>query len=346
MIQRSTSSVTSNQPAVVLLGLGRWGSNHLRLLRSLPVELYCVDTDTARLDRLVKDGVPEGRLSTDPYAFIDKVEGAVVVTPAPSHYMICRRYLEAGRDVFVEKPLALISREARELAELADARGRLLQVGHIFRFDPASRWLRAAVAAGKFGRLKIMRGNFSGFKRPRSDSGVTFADAIHFVDLFNYFIGRPPLAVTAIVRDFIGRGMDDESWISLDYPMPDGGDGQVWATVGAGYHTPGKYRQVEVLGDQLSALCDFNVAQYKVQTHEARHEVGRDGIVAIEKTSRQLEFAPEEPLLAELRAFLQAIEARTPVQAQADGWSGYWSVRVIERALESAQLGRTLPLDG
>ena len=346
MTQSSPSPGRSNQPAIVLLGLGRWGSNHLRLLRSLPVALYCVDTDTARLENLVADGFPRDRLSTDPYAFIDQAEAAVVVTPAPTHYAICRRYLDAGKDVFVEKPLALISGEARDLAELADARGRLLQVGHIFRFDPASRWLRDAVVAGKFGALKIMRGNFSGFKRPRRDSGVTFADAIHFVDLFNYFIGRPPLTVTAMVRDFIGRGMDDESWIALDYPMPDGGDGQVWATVEAGYHTPGKYRQVAVLGDRLSALCDFNVAQYKIQTHEARHEEGRDGIIAIEETSRQLEFPPEEPLLAELRAFLQAMDKRTPVQAQADGWSGYWSVRVIERALQSAQLGRSLPLEG
>lgn len=326
---------------VVLLGLGRWGANHLRVLRGLPVELYCADTDAARLDKLAESGLPAERLSTDPYAFLDRVDCALVATPAQSHHELCRRYLEAGKDVFVEKPLTLESADSRDLVELAESNQRILQVGHIFRFDPAAQWLTRAIAAGEFGRLKILRGNFSGFKRPRNDSGVTFADAIHFVDLFNLFMGGPPARVTAVLNDFLGRGMDDESWIALDYEGPDGA--VVSAFIETGYHTPGKYREVKVLGERASAICDFNVAQYKVRMVEARHEVGQNGIVAVEETTRQLEFPPEEPLLAEVRAFLQSVADRSPPAA--DGWAGYWSVRVIERALDSARERRTLPLE-
>lgn len=328
-------------PRVVLLGLGRWGANHLRVLRGLPVELYCVDTDPARLDKLAAEGLPAERLSTDPYAFLEEVDCAVIATPAQSHYELCRRYLEADRDVFVEKPLTLVSQDSRALAELAEARGRILQVGHIFRFDPAAQWLTRAIANGEFGNLKILRGNFSGFKRPRNDSGVTFADAIHFVDLFNLFMGRPPARVTAVLNDFLGRGMDDESWITLDYETPDGT--MVSAVVETGYHTPGKYREVKVLGDRASAICDFNVAQYKVRMYDARHEVGQNGIVAVEETTRQLEFPPEEPLLAEVRAFLDSVASRAAPAV--DGWAGYWAVRVIERALESARERKTLALE-
>ena len=122
----------------------------------------------------------------------------------------------------MEKPITLVSEEARKLAELAAKQRRILQVGHIFRFDPASQWLRDAIQAGHFGRVQILRSNFSGFKRPRNDSGVMFADAIHFVDLFNYFMGKTPARVFAATQDFLGRGMEDASLLSLEYPADRG----------------------------------------------------------------------------------------------------------------------------
>ena len=141
----------------------------------------------------------------------------VVATPAPTHYNLCREFIEAGKDVFVEKPITLVSEEARQLTELATKSGRILQVGHIFRYDPASQWLREAIQAGQFGRVQILRSNFSGFKRPRNDSGVMFADAIHFVDLFNFLLDQTPARVYAATQDFLGRGMEDASLLSLEY---------------------------------------------------------------------------------------------------------------------------------
>jgi UDP-2-acetamido-3-amino-2,3-dideoxy-glucuronate N-acetyltransferase len=321
---------------ILLLGVGRWGTNHLRVLHSLPVELFVAEPDAKRLESARALGLDAGHLAADYRGFAGKVDGAVVVTPAETHFELCRKLLEDGKDVFVEKPITLQSRDAAALADLADQRGRILQVGHIFRFDPASQWLREAIGQGKFGRLKILRGNFSGFKRPRNDSGVTFADAIHFVDLFNFCLGKPPVRVTALLKDFMGRGMEDESFIAMDY------EPNIWATVETGYHSPGKYRTVEVLGEQLSAVCDYNVAQYKIKTYANRHIVSGKDAKAEEGAAQQLEFPPEEPLQAELRAFVSSIQTRKPPLA--DGRAGYESVRVIEAAMESARSGRTVTL--
>jgi predicted dehydrogenase len=326
---------------VLLVGLGRWGANHLRLLRSLPVTLYCADTDQARLDALAKSGFPAERMSRDAYAFRDRIDGVVLATPAPAHFPMAKRFLEAGKDVLVEKPLATAAADARTLAELAAARGRILQVGHIFRYDPASQWLRDAAARGAFGRVKLLRGNFSGFKRPRADGGVSFADAIHFADLFNFILGTPPRKVTGHLADFLGRDMDDQSLIMLEYDLP---TGRVMAQIETGYHVPGKFRDVTVTGDKLSAACDFNVAQYKIKTFEVRHERQANGEVgAVEGAVKQLEFPPAEPLLEEIRAFLDCMATRKAPLA--DAMSGYWSVRVIEAAIESAKQGRTLSLE-
>src|ERR1700676_3427407 len=128
---------------ILLIGLGRWGANHLRILKSMPVELFVADVEQRRL---TESGVPSSRQTTDPKSLFSKIDGAVVVTPAQTHFDLCRDLLRIDKDVFVEKPITLTSAEAKSLIELGDARQRILQVGHIFRFDSASLWLRDAIA--------------------------------------------------------------------------------------------------------------------------------------------------------------------------------------------------------
>jgi UDP-2-acetamido-3-amino-2,3-dideoxy-glucuronate N-acetyltransferase len=325
---------------ILLLGLGRWGANHLRNLHSLPIELYVAEIGEKQLEPARKLGIPAERLTTNYKSFIGKVDGVVVVTPAQSHFPLCKEFLEAGKDVFVEKPLTLANEESKHLAELAEKHKRILQVGHILRFDPATLWLRDAIARGDFGRLNMLRGHFGGFKRPRNDSGVMFADGIHFVDLFNFILDALPKSVQAINHDFMGRGMDDVSFVSLEYETP---RGKTWATVENDYFIPGKFRNVIVCGDKLSAVCDYNVAQYKIKTYANTHEAaGGKDFKAIEGVVTQIETPPEEPLLAELRAFIDSIKTRaTP---RADAKSGYDAVRVLNAALESVKTGRAVEL--
>jgi UDP-2-acetamido-3-amino-2,3-dideoxy-glucuronate N-acetyltransferase len=303
---------------ILLLGLGRWGVNHLRNLNSMPVELYVAEVGAKQLEPARKLGLPDARLTTNYKDFIAKVDCVVIVTPAQSHFALCKEFLEAGKDVFVEKPLTLANEDSKALAELAARKGRILQVGHILRFDPATLWMRDAIQSGQFGRVNMIRGHFGGFKRPRNDSGVMFADGIHFVDLFNFILGALPKSVLAIHHDFMSRGMDDMSFVSLEF------------------------REVIVCGDKMSAVCDYNVAQYKIKTYENRHErIGND-FKAVEGTVHQVECPPEEPLLAELRAFVDSIQTRKAPRA--DGQAGYDSVRVLNAALESVKTGRAVQL--
>jgi len=324
---------------VLLLGLGRWGVNHLRNLNSMPVELYVAEVGEKQLEPARKLCLSAERLTTNYKSFAAKVDCAVIVTPAQNHFALCKEFLEAGKDVFVEKPLTLANEEAKSLAQLADKTKRILQVGHILRFDPATLWLREAVQSGQFGRVNMLRGHFGGFKRPRNDSGVMFADGIHFVDLFNFILGALPKSVLAVHHDFMGRGLDDVSLVSLEYETP---HGKTWATVENDYFIPGKFREVIVCGDKLSAVCDYNVAQYKIKTYENKHVRDGNNFKATEGVVTQIETPPEEPLLAELRAFLDSVQTReTP---RADGWAGYDAVCVMNAALESVKTGKAVKL--
>jgi predicted dehydrogenase len=317
---------------ILLIGIGRWGVNHLRVLKSMPIELFVADHREQRVSLV---DISRSHRSTDARSLFSKIDAAVVVTPAQAHFETCRELLGMGKDVFVEKPITLASSDAKKLTELAEKSGATLQVGHIFRFDPASLWLRDAISAGRFGRLKMLQARFSGFKRPRPDTGVTFADGIHFIDLFNFLLGVPPRRVHAVLSDFLGRGMDDESLIVLEYDQAN--NSPAFATIEAGYHAPGKIREVTIVGTDSSAVCDYNVAQYKIKTFENRHIADGNAIKAEEGAVRQLEFPPEEPLRAELAAFIDAIEKRNP--SPVDGWAGFHAVRVVEAALKSAQTG-------
>src|ERR1700736_229762 len=326
---------------ILLIGLGRWGVNHLRVLQSMPIELFVAETNP---ERLKSANVPVSHRTADAASLLPIIDAAVVVTPAQTHFEMCRDLLAAGKDVFVEKPITAKSADAKELVGLAKRSGLVLQVGHIFRFDPASVWMRDAIAARCFGEIKMLRANFSGFKRPRRDTGVTFADSIHFIDLFRFLLGRSPRRVHAVMHNFLGREdeMDDESLIVLEYDRDRGAP--ILATVEAGYHLPGKVRELTIVGKDGSAICDYNVAQYKIKTFENRHVSQGGAIKAMEGAMHQLEFPPEEPLRPKLAAFLDAIEART--SPSVDGSDGMEAVRVVEAAMESARTGKWIDIGG
>src|SRR5262249_8740127 len=146
----------------------------------------------------------------------------------------------------------------------------------------------------------------------RNDSGVMFADAIHFVDLFNYFIGKTPARVFAANQDFLRRGMEDASLLSLEY---ENSGGITWGTIETNYFLPGKFREVTVIGSEMSAVCDYNVAQYKIKTFANKHVKEGNDFKAVEGALHQIECPPEEPLLAELRAFVDSVQTRKAPRA-------------------------------
>src|SRR5207244_11433707 len=115
-------------------------------------------------------------------------------------------------------------------------------------------------------------------------------------------------SVHAVLGDFFGRGMDDESLIVLEYYQGNGSP--ILATIEAGYHTPGKFREVTIMGTGSSAVCDYNVAQYKIRTFANEDVADGEEINAEEGAVHSLEFGQKEPLRAELEACIAAIQNR------------------------------------
>ena len=313
---------------VLLVGLGRWGEKHLRVLGGLGVTLWVSDVSPERLAWAVRHGVAPSHALADYRAALSAVDAVVVVTPAESHCDITHTSLAAGRHCFVEKPLARTLAEARRLDAGAEAAGLVVQVGHIFRFHPVTATLREALAGGRIGAVRYATGRFSGFKRPRTDVGITQTDAIHFFDLFAYLFDRDASRVSALQRDFLGRGMDDLSVTLVHY-------GDVPAVVEASYFTPGTWRECVVVGDRGTLVADYAASSVTLYLGEHRQ---RGGVwEAVETGKEELATGREEPLRLELQAFLDACMGRAPNAVPAS--AGVRALEIVEAAERSARVG-------
>ncbi len=318
---------------VLLVGLGRWGEKHLRVLTELGVDLWVADLSEERRAFAVRAGVSPTRAVADFHAGLPHVDAVDLVTPADGHLALARACLEAGKGCFVEKPLALTVAEGCALAETCRSTGGILQVGHIFRFHPVTEVLRQWLATGKPGGVRYCTGRFAGFKRPRTDVGVTMTDAVHYFDLFAYLLGRAPTAVTATLRDYLGRGMDDCSFSTVEY-------GSVPAFIEAGYFAPGTARDCVVVGERLTLAADFGVSEVRV--HSNRHVQGPAGWQAPEGAVETLKASGPEPLRRELELFLDAVARRSRPPVDVD--AGLLALRTVEAAQRSSELGRRVAL--
>jgi predicted dehydrogenase len=318
---------------VLLVGLGRWGEKHLRVLTELGVELWAADLSEERRAFAVKAGVAPARAVADFREALPHVDAVDLVTPADSHLAVAGECLRAGRHCFVEKPLSLTVAEGRELAGIVRATGRVLQVGHIFRFHPVAGALRERVTSGEIGAVRYCTGRFAGFKRPRTDVGVTQTDAIHYFDLFAYLLGARPTAVTATLRDQLGRGMDDLSFCAVEY-------GAVPAFVEAGYFAPGTYRDCVVVGERGTLAADFGSSEVAVHGNGHVQEAG--GWQAPEGKVHTFKATGAEPLRRELELFLDAV--RTGGTPPVDVAAGLTALEVVEAAHRSSALGRRVTL--
>ena len=320
---------------ILQIGCGRWGTNHMRVLRNLGVELFVADLSESERQRCLDEGLAPDHVSADFNQFIEQVDAVDIVTPAQTHLPLALTAMAHKKDIFTEKPLAENSLKAAEFVAAVAEHKVICQVGHIFRYDPATVYMKEAIDAGELGAIRSISASFSGFKRPRNDGGVTVSDAIHFIDLLNFLMDGAPDQVMAQCHDLLGRGMDDMSWIWLSYK-------KTKALIEANYFVPEKKRLVTIIGEKATLVCNFAAAQDKITVYNNQHVKEQGTWAGVSGEVLQKEILPSEPLLLELRDFISCVQNRTLPRAGAE--AGAEAVRVVDAALKSYQLQQTVTL--
>jgi predicted dehydrogenase len=318
---------------ILLVGVGRWGEKHLRVLRALGATVWVADVAAERRQWAIAQGIAPDRVVADYRTMLAAVDAVSVVTPADSHVEIALAALAAGRHCFVEKPLATTVAGGHTVAAAAGAAGRVVQVGHVFRFHPVTDAIRDALEAGRVGPVRYATGRFAGFKRPRADVGVTHTDAVHYFDLFAYLLGRPATRVRGLQRDFLGRGLDDMSVTVVEY-------GDVPVVVEASCFGPGSARECVVVGARGVVVADY--ASGTATIHCGEHRRRGDAWEAVDTGKEELLVGRAEPLEIELRAFLDACAGRRPNPVPAE--AGVDALRVAEAAAAAARYGSAVAL--
>ena len=154
---------------IAVIGAGHWGMNLVRNLNDLDVLTHVVEQKTETIDN-ISSGFPEVQC-LDNYELLleSNIDAVVIATPAHSHYEIALAFLKAGKDVFIEKPMTLCSKEAKELVDAAQLGDVILMVGHMLLYQPAiqfivipksgSYWSNIPPSSGtlKIGSRKIKR---------------------------------------------------------------------------------------------------------------------------------------------------------------------------------------------
>jgi predicted dehydrogenase len=191
---------------IAVVGAGGWGRNHVRNFASsngATLRCVCDLSETIRRDVAatypaveVTDDV--ARVAADP-----SVAGVVVATHAPSHAQVAEMLLRAGKDVLVEKPLALSGTDARRLAALAGAEGRILMVGHLLLYHPAVQALQTLVVSGDLGDVLYLYAQRLNLGVVRRDQNAWWSLAPHDISVASYLFGADPIAVSATGATFL-----------------------------------------------------------------------------------------------------------------------------------------------
>jgi len=174
-----------NKMNVLVVGCGKFGKNHIRILNELKHKVFIQDSDEEVVAEICKD---EKILE---YGKHDDVEAVIVTTPSNTHYDVVKYWLRKKKHVFCEKPLCFKSDQAWELIDLADSVGVFFAVGHVFRFTDGAELFKRLV--NEIHPTDITM-NFLNDKPPRSDSNILFNLAIHLLDMLDMVgLGKPTI---------------------------------------------------------------------------------------------------------------------------------------------------------
>jgi len=327
---------------VGVIGSGQWGKNHIRVYNELPEsDLVCISDLNENALKSLK-GVYHCDTTKDYGEILDNrdIKAVSVCTPASTHYRIVRDALEKGKDVLVEKPITMDSGEGEKLAKLAKESGRILMVGHIFRFNPAVLRLKDELDKSSLGKLNFFLSMRMGPRTPREDCGVICDFATHDIDISNYFLNETmPLRVHATAGYFHQSGFDDAGFLTLEYPN------NVISHIVVSWLTPKKIREIVVVGEKKSVKLDYMTQELEFydQGVVAKYDsFGKFSLAMREGDIYKPYIKAEEPLKKEIQHFIDCVAGRKEPLVTAE--LGVKTVRILEKAAESLEKKRMVEI--
>lgn len=313
---------------IAVVGYGSWGKNLVRNFDKLD-SLYAVcDVDESLL-KTFGQKYPQAKtfssveeLLTDP-----EIDAVVIATPPASHYSTAKKALQAGKDVFVEKPIALNYKDGEDLVATAQKKNKILMVGHILEYHPAIVKLKNLVDKGELGKINYIYSNRLNLGKFRTEENILWSFAPHDISVILSLLGEMPEGVLAYGGNYLNPHISDVTVTVMDFPSG------VKAHIFVSWLHPYKEQKLVVVGDQKMVVFDDVSNSSKLSSYSHKIDwVERVPVPKPEK-AQPIETGTEEPLKLECQHFLECLSSRS--KPRTDGANGLRVLEILEASQNS-----------
>jgi UDP-2-acetamido-3-amino-2,3-dideoxy-glucuronate N-acetyltransferase len=337
-MQQPIEPSRKGEPQVAVVGSGYWGKNLVRTFHELGGLQAVCDTQAKTLENVRKQYGVRTTQFFDEIASDSFIDAVVIAAPAVLHFELARKALVNGKDVLVEKPLALHVGEARELVELARTRGRILMVGHILEFHPAITELKRLIVSGELGKLQYVHSSRLNLGKLRTEENILWSFAPHDIATILYLLDEVPTHVAAHGGSYLNPPVVDTTLTSCEFKSG------VKAHIFVSWLHPFKEQKLTIVADKVMAVFDDVEPVRKLTLYPHRINWVDRLPVAQKEEGRVVAISPTEPLRAECEHFLECIKTRRA--ARTDGESAVRVLQILEACERSlGAKGTPVPLD-
>jgi predicted dehydrogenase len=329
-----------------LIGYGYWGPNLARNFDANPdLELSAIcDFSQDRL-KAASALYKQAKLVSDPEELFrdHSIDAIAVATPVSTHYDLAKRALEAGKDVWLEKPMTEKVEQAEDLIELAEKRKKLLHVDHTFVYTGAVRKIKELIDKGELGNLiyyDSIRVNLGLFQQ---DVDVLWDLAPHDISIMDYLMPFKKLAVSATGSKYYGNGIVPKALLTIYI------ENDMVAHINVSWVSPVKIRQTLIGGTSKMILYDDNAPSEKIKVYDKGVElgVGKEDLYQLKVQyrigdMRAPKLSDHEALGFETKHFVECLKNRR--HSLTDGQAGLEVVKILVASQESLK-GRGVPVE-
>jgi len=315
---------------IAVIGCGYWGKNLVRNLEELGA-LYAVCEVNNSALRFCEQNYPAAKLYVDHSALLRDagVEAVVIATPAVSHYGLARQALLAGRDVMVEKPIALHYREGEDLVALSKEKERILMTGHVLLYHPAIVKLKRMICDGELGKINYIYSNRLNLGKFRTEENILWSFAPHDISVILHLLDEMPSSVTASGGNYLNTDVADVTTTLLQFPSG------VRSHIFVSWLHPYKEQKLVVVGDKKMVLFDDVYRDEKLFLYEHRIDWIERAPIPHKEEARAVPTEKTEPLRAECAHFIECVSTRhNPLT---DGHEGLRVLKVLEASQRSLE---------
>ena len=310
----------SQSANIAAIGAGSWGKNIVRNLSELGA-LAAVAEAAPELRKELAEQYPNVPLHDDYRALLadDSIGGVTIATPAPSHFEAAAAALEAGKDVFVEKPMTLTSADSAKLVELAESNDqRVLMVGHLLLYQPAIQWIKKQLDDGILGEVFSMHQERLKLGRARYIENVTWSLGVHDLAVLLFLTDEDPDSVFASGHCGLQETVEDDVYVHLHFPSG------IRAHLHNSWLWPENRRGLTIVGEKGMLVYD------EVNQRVIHHRKTINADLQNEDFGEEIAFSGSgQPLALELQHFIDCCRERTTPLS--DGRSGHRVVEVLEQ---------------